>query len=82
MRILPGLSQADVTTLAGLAKGKPYVLLSPNTSQQDPVTVSAWGIQLGLPNAQDARIATFIKGYAQGSQTPEPGAPCSGGVNG
>lgn len=78
----PGLAPSNVTALTGLAKGKPYVLLSPNSGQRNPIVLSAWGNQLGVENAQDPRIPTFVKAYAQGPQTPEPGAACSGGVNG
>lgn len=78
----PGLSAAEVGTLAGLVKGKPYVLLSPNPGQAASVTASAWGTQLEVPTASDARLPVFIKAYAMGPQTPEPGAACSGGTNG
>jgi hypothetical protein len=35
---------------------------------------------LARTHANDPRIAQFIQKYAQGPQTPEPGAPCSGGT--
>ncbi|MEO8222844.1 MAG: DUF3105 domain-containing protein [Specibacter sp.] len=78
----PDLSQKDVSALTDLVKGKPYVLLSPNPDQQAAITASAWGTQLTVPNADDSRLPVFIKAYAMGPQTPEPGAPCSGGTNG
>ncbi|MCQ9164163.1 DUF3105 domain-containing protein [Arthrobacter sp. STN4] len=78
----PGLSGTDVTTLTALVKGKPYVLLSPNPDQAAAVTASAWGTQLDVSNAGDSRLPVFIKAYAMGPQTPEPGAACSGGANG
>ncbi len=72
----------ELDTLAELAKGKPYVLLSPVQDQVSPVTATAWGAQLTLQEAADERIATFIRAYAQSSEAPEPGAPCTGGTNG
>ncbi|MCU6482195.1 DUF3105 domain-containing protein [Arthrobacter sp. A2-55] len=78
----PDLSLPEVGTLTALAKGKPYVLLSPNPGQAAAVTASAWGTQLEVPSAGDSRLPVFIKAYAMGPQTPEPGAPCSGGTNG
>lgn len=78
----PDLSPNDVSILTALVKGKPYVLLSPNPDQQESVTASAWGTQLTVPNADDSRLPVFIKAYAMGPQTPEPGAACSGGTNG
>lgn len=75
--------QADeLNTLTGLAKGKPYVLLSPVQDQDSPIAATAWGAQLTLQEAADERIATFISAYAQSSEAPEPGAPCTGGTNG
>lgn len=76
------LSPAEVTTLTALTKGKPYVLLSPNPKQTSAITATAWGTQLNVPKAGDTRLPGFIKAYSMGPQTPEPGAPCSGGSDG
>lgn len=76
------LSSAEVGTLTALTKGKPYVLLSPNPKQTATITATAWGTQLDVTDAGDTRLPVFIKAYAMGPQTPEPGAPCSGGTNG
>ena len=46
-----------------------------------PIAVSAWGHQLKVDSADDARLGAFIKEYRQGPQTPEPGAACTGGVD-
>lgn len=78
----PDLPASDVATLTALAQDKPYVLLSPDKDQSTPVTATAWGTQLTLPNANDTRIPAFIRAYAQSPNAPEPGAPCAGGVNG
>ncbi|MDJ0313170.1 DUF3105 domain-containing protein [Arthrobacter sp. H35-D1] len=78
----PGISPTDLGTLTTLVKNKPYVLLSPNPDQTSAVTASAWGTQLNVPSADDSRLPVFIKAYAMGPQTPEPGAACSGGTNG
>ncbi|MDB5082758.1 MAG: hypothetical protein JWP00_4682 [Chloroflexi bacterium] len=76
----PNLPQAAVEQLRVQARGKGYVLLSPFTGLTSPVVASAWGTQLKLEDAADPRLAEFIKTYAQGPQTPEPGASCTGGV--
>lgn len=78
----PDLPASDVATLTALAQDKPYVLLSPDKDQSTPVTATAWGTQLTLPNANDTRIPAFIRAYAQSPNAPEPGASCAGGVNG
>jgi hypothetical protein len=35
-----------------------------------------------MENASDDRLPVFLRTYVQGEQTPEPGAPCTGGVMG
>ncbi|NUP49482.1 MAG: DUF3105 domain-containing protein [Catenulispora sp.] len=76
----PGIGQAQIAALKAAAAGKSYVVLSPYPTQPAPVTVSAWSTQLTLDSATDPRLAEFIAEYMQGPQTPEPGAPCSGGT--
>lgn len=46
------------------------------------MTITAWGKQLSVDSSSDGRLAAFIQKYRQGPQTPEPGAVCSGGVQG
>ncbi|QYF91041.1 DUF3105 domain-containing protein [Arthrobacter sp. PAMC25284] len=77
-----GLAPADVTKLAAQAKDKPFVLLSPGTDSGTGITATAWGAQLKVTDAADPRIANFIRAYAQSPGAPEPGAPCTGGVDG
>jgi hypothetical protein len=53
--------------------------MSPNPGQKAPITLSAWGHQLTVKNAEDPRIDKFFKAYVQGPQTPEPGAMVTNG---
>jgi len=76
----PSLSTADVTHLRNLVKGHSYIVLSPYPNLPTPVVMSAWGKQLKLTSANDARVSAFIDTYENGPQTKEPGASCSGGV--
>lgn len=81
----PGLPSAEVTALQNLVRGEPqakrsYTILSPYPGLPAPVVASAWGKQLRLTSPSDPRLGRFITDYAQGPQTPEPGAACSGGV--
>lgn len=76
----PDLSSGEVAVLKALAKSRKYVLVSPFPALPSPVVASAWGVQLPLPSATDPRLAAFVEKFAQGPQTPEPGAPCSGAV--
>jgi hypothetical protein len=61
-------------------KKTPYTLMSPYENQQAPLMLSAWGHQLTVRSASDPAVDKFFATYVQGSQTPEPGAPCTGGV--
>ena len=76
----PGLSTAAVQKLRALVTGHEFVILSPYPNLPKPVVASAWGVQLPLDNLNEARLQQFISNYEQGPQTPEPGAPCTGGV--
>lgn len=57
-----------------------YLLVTPWVGGlPSAVVASAWGKQLALPSADDPRIAEFVRAFRAGPQTPEPGAPCTGG---
>jgi hypothetical protein len=43
--------------------------------------LSAWGHQRTVTSASDPNVAKFFEKYVQGEQTPEPGAPCTGGLS-
>ncbi len=58
-----------------------YTLLSPYPDLPVPVVASAWGRQLRLTGADDPRLVQFVRAYRLGQQAPEPGAPCTGGVD-
>ena len=78
----PDLPQQQIDALAKEAASHPYELLSPYPDLPSPVVASAWGKQLKLDSADDPRLPVFLQAYLQGPQTPEPGAPCSGGSQG
>jgi hypothetical protein len=75
----PDLPAADVDALRDLADRHTYLLVSPLDGVAG-VVASAWGVQVQLDGADDERLEPFLLAYLQGPQTPEPGAPCSGGV--
>lgn len=78
----PSLGAEDVQQLASLTDTNGFVLVSPVEEMDAPVVATAWGVQLPLEDANDQRLAEFVTTYAQGPQTPEPGAPCTGGLDG
>jgi hypothetical protein len=59
-----------------------YAVLSPYPGLSAPVVVSAWGAQLKLTGVDDKGLDKFIEKYWQSPDAPEPGAPCTGGVDG
>ncbi|WP_298458367.1 DUF3105 domain-containing protein [uncultured Cellulomonas sp.] len=71
----------QVQALTELAQSNNYTLLSPFDHLDGfSVVASAWGVQLALDDASDPRLEQFLVKYIQGEQTPEPGAPCTGGA--
>lgn len=76
----PALSGGQLDTLESLAERSPYVVLSPVEGMEAPVTASAWGVRLSVDSVEDPRLTAFAEKYQEGEQTPEPGAPCTGGV--
>jgi hypothetical protein len=70
---------ADLKTLSDEISKTPYTLMSPYGTQSGPIMLSAWGHQLSVTEASDSRVEQFLDKYAQGPQTPEPGAACTGG---
>ncbi|HEY4388398.1 MAG TPA: DUF3105 domain-containing protein [Ktedonobacteraceae bacterium] len=76
----PQLDAQDIATLQDLVRGHHHALLAPYPGLPTHVVASAWGVQLRVASASDPRVAQFLRRYEQGPQTPEPGAPCSGGT--
>lgn len=77
----PKLPAKDVEVLER-AMPASYGVLSPFPGLGNAVTVSAWGKQLKLKDANDPRLRGFIEKYTQSATAPEPGASCSGGSDG
>nr|WP_156000726.1 DUF3105 domain-containing protein [Streptomonospora sp. PA3] len=68
-------------TLQELYREGDYLLISPgHTLQRENVVAVAWGKRLVVEEPDDPRLVEFLNTYVQGPQTPEPGAPCSGGT--
>jgi hypothetical protein len=76
----PDLPQEDVMALQELAKNQAYTILSPYPDLRSQVVIVGWGIRFETDTIADPRILEFLLTYQQGPQTPEPGAPCQGGL--
>ena len=74
----PGLPAAEIQELESLAGD--FVIVSPWPDLQAPVVVSSWGNQIELDGAGDERLIDALRALRLGPDTPELGAPCSGGV--
>jgi hypothetical protein len=59
-----------------------YVILSPFEGLPSPVVLSGWNVQLQADSVDDARISEFMEEYWRSEKVPEPGASCTGAVDG
>ena len=75
----PAITDDDKDLLSKLTVLNTFVLISPIAGLDGKIALSAWNNQLIVDNVNDDRISKFINYFANGPQTPEPGAPCSGG---
>lgn len=75
------LSDEDLETLKGKLPGT-YVILSPFDGLPSPIVLSGWNSQLQVEEADDPRIAEFLEEYWQSQNVPEPGALCTGAIDG
>ncbi len=58
-----------------------YTILSPYQGLPAPVVASAWGAQLQLSRVDDPRLGQFLAKYRSSASAPEPGGPCTGGMD-
>lgn len=75
------LSDEELETLKGQLPGT-YVILSPFDGLPSPIVLSGWNSQLQVEEADDPRIAEFFEEYWQSQNVPEPGALCTGAIDG
>lgn len=78
----PTLITGDQLTALRKLIPKTYAILSPYPGLPAPIVASAWGAQLKVSRVDDPRIAEFIAKYRESKLAPEPGAPCTGGIDG
>lgn len=76
----PALPAEDVDVLRALASNNGFVLVSPVEDMDSPVVATAWGRQLAQDAVDLTELTAFVNTFAQGPQTPELGAPCTGGM--
>ena len=76
----PDLADPEINNLADRANGETHILVTPYEGQDAPIVLSAWGRQLEVTDADDEQVDQFLEAFLQGPDTPELGAPCSGGI--
>lgn len=79
----PDISEADKSALRVLVYQQPYKILSVYPSQDAPIVVTAWGVQLKLQSFDEDKIKKFVERYGYrgtDSLAPEKGAQCVGGT--
>jgi hypothetical protein len=77
------VSEAEIEALQDFAPST-YAVVSPYEGLDSPMYVSAWGAQLPFSNVTDDEeaVSDFVTKYWKSGDAPEPGAPCTGGVDG
>ena len=78
----PAVITGDQLTTLRKDIPKTFAILSPFKDLPAPIVASAWGVQLKVTRVGDPRITDFIAKYRESKSAPEPGAPCTGGIDG
>lgn len=76
----PSLPQDEVDALVA-ALPETYSVVSPYEGLDSPIVLSAWNNQVAIDSPDDPRIDAFVERFWQSSSAPEPGAPCTGGID-
>ena len=71
----------DIAKLRSLLPAT-HAILSPFEGMDSPVTLSGWNVQLALDEVDEQQVSAFFEEYWIGENATEPGASCSGGVDG
>ena len=77
----PDVSAAALATLREHLPSS-YVVLSPYPGLPAPIVLSAWNAQLQVDTPDDPRLPRFFEEYWRSQNVPEPGALCTGGIDG
>ena len=75
------VDDAQVEALRDLAPDT-YSVVAPWPDLDTPMAVSAWGAQLTFDDVDDPAVGDFVTKYWKSTNAPEPGAACTGGVDG
>lgn len=74
----PGLAASQVAVLSKLVTGQNYTAMSPYPGLKSSISLQAWGYQLFVDDASDARIQQFVGAMRNNSKVaPEYPGECS-----
>lgn len=76
----PDLAPDQVEMLRSIVRGRLFTLLAPYPNLPGTIVASAWGFQVQVDRADDVRLKQFLAQFERGPETPELGAPCTGGI--
>ncbi|WP_017570621.1 DUF3105 domain-containing protein [Nocardiopsis halotolerans] len=77
----PDLPEEEVQALNDMYSAGDYLVVSPYEGEMEaPIVASSWGRQVTAETADDENLQRFVRLYERGTDVPEPGAACSGGV--
>jgi hypothetical protein len=71
----------EIAALVELAPDT-YTIVSPYPGIGDAMAISAWGAQLRFTDVDDPAVLDFLNQFWQSADSPEPGAPCTGAIDG
>lgn len=77
----PELPQDEVDALESFYNPGDYVLVTPYEGEMEaPIVASSWERQIAVDSADDENLSRYVQLYERGTDVPEPGAACSGGI--
>lgn len=77
----PELPQEEVDVLESFYNPGDYVLVTPYEGEMEaPIVASSWERRLAVESADDENLSRYVQMYERGTDVPEPGAACSGGI--
>ncbi|HWH98198.1 MAG TPA: DUF3105 domain-containing protein [Pseudolysinimonas sp.] len=59
-----------------------YTVISPYDGLGEKMAISAWGAQLFFTDVDDPAVTDFLTEFWRSPDSPEPNAPCTGGIDG
>jgi hypothetical protein len=74
-------TDAEIEALVELAPDT-YTVVSPYGGLGEAMAISAWGAQLRFTDVDDPAVTDFLTEFWRSPNSPEPSAPCTGGVDG